>query len=168
MAATAVLAGATSFAAIVQWERHVGRTLLDAAGMADAVVVHRHWRTDRDRVPRQDGARRQGSEGNQPHLLAATGHASGVVIGQVDVAVATNEIPCCASFSTSSILRPPLLRWTRHTQRAAIEHIVGRGGHVAMTVKKNKTGSHQGESGFAVAPSTGTYCHLSWVGPRLD
>ncbi|WP_158726880.1 transposase family protein [Tomitella fengzijianii] len=38
LAATAVVAGACSFAAIAQWAHNCGRELLDAAGMADAQI----------------------------------------------------------------------------------------------------------------------------------
>lgn len=38
LAEAAVLAGATSFAAIAQWTRNGGKELLDAAGMSDALI----------------------------------------------------------------------------------------------------------------------------------
>lgn len=168
LAATAVLTGATSFAAIAHWARHCGRALLDAAGMTDAEVpseptIRRILETiDADRfdlliyawmrlsfttiggrrVIACDGKTVRGAkdtDGNQPHLLAAMDHNSGTVIGQVDVAVTTNEIPMLREFLaqfdiTDSVITVDAL----HTQRATIEHIVGRGGHVVMTVKKNQ------------------------------
>src|SRR5574340_1262525 len=128
--------------AIAQWAHHCGRTLLDAAGMADArvpseptirrileridpeqldLLVYAWIRlsftmVDRRRVIACDGKTVRGakdSEGNQPHLLAAMDHASGAVVGQVDVEVKTNEIPCCVSFSASSTSRALSLRSMR-------------------------------------------------------
>src|SRR5574340_553372 len=142
LAVAAVVTGATSFAAIAQWAHHCGRTLLDAAGMADArvpseptirrileridpeqldLLVYAWIRlsftmVDRRRVIACDGKTVRGakdSEGNQPHLLAAMDHASGAVVGQVDVEVKTNEIPCCVSFSASSTSRALSLRSMR-------------------------------------------------------
>src|SRR5574340_105593 len=168
LAVAAVVTGATSFAAIAQWAHHCGRTLLDAAGMADArvpseptirrileridpeqldLLVYAWIRlsftmVDRRRVIACDGKTVRGakdSEGNQPHLLAAMDHASGAVVGQVDVEVKTNEIPMLRELLgqfdiTGSVITVDAL----HTQRATIDHIVARGGHVVMTVKKNQ------------------------------
>ncbi len=55
----------------------------------------------------------------------------------------TNEIPMVSELlgqfdiSDSAITVDAL-----HTQRTAIEHLVGRGGHVVMTVQKNQPTAH--------------------------
>ncbi len=66
-------------------------------------------------------------DGNQPHLPAAMDHATGVVIGQVDVAVKTNDIPMLRELLgqfdiTNSVITIDAL----HTPRSTIEYIVGR------------------------------------------
>jgi predicted transposase YbfD/YdcC len=168
IAAAAVIAGATSFAAIAQWARHGGPALLTAAGLpagaipseptirrmlesldahqVDLVIyawIRLSFRTvDGHRVIACDGKTVRGaldSDGNQPHLLAAMDHASGVVIGQVDVAAKTNEIPRLAELLGQFDLVDAVITVDAlHTQRETIEHITSRGGHVVMTVKKNQ------------------------------
>lgn len=168
LAAAAVLTGATSFTAIAQWARYCGRALLDAAGMPAAGIpseptirrtlelidAHRFdlliyaWMRlsfatiGGRRVIACDRKTVRGAkdcDGNQPHLLAAMDHATGVVIGQVDVAVNTNEIPMLRQLLDQFGIDGAVVTVDAlHTQRATIEHIVGRGGHVVMTVKKNQ------------------------------
>ncbi|WP_024795647.1 ISAs1 family transposase [Tomitella biformata] len=173
LAATAVVTGATSFAAIAQWAHDCGRPLLDAADMADSgipseptirrilemidahsfdLLVYAWMRLsfttiDGRRVIACDGKTVRGAkdaEGNQPHLLAAMDHRTGTVIGQEDVAAKTNEIPMLRELLDQFDLTDVVVTADAlHTQRATIEHIVGRGGHVVMTVKKNQPTLHK-------------------------
>lgn len=66
-------------------------------------------------------------------------HASGTVIGQVDVTVKINEIPMLRErLDQFEIADSVITIDALHTQRSTIDYIVGRGGHVVMTVKKNQ------------------------------
>ncbi|WP_307811037.1 ISAs1 family transposase [Tomitella cavernea] len=173
LAATAVVAGACSFAAIAQWAHDCGRELLDTAGMADAqipskptirrileqidahtfdLLVYEWMRLsfttiDGRRIIACDGKTVRGakdSDGNQPHLLAAMDHRTGAVIGQADVAAKTNEIPMLRELLGQFDLTDRVVTVDAlHTQRGTIEHIVSRGGHVVMTVKKNQPALHK-------------------------
>lgn len=168
IAVTAVVTGATSFAAIAQWAKYCGRVLLDAAGMMDAqipseptirrilemidpdtfdLLVYAWMRlsfttVDGRRVIACDGKTVRGAkdcEGNQPHLLAAMDHGTGTVVGQVDVAARTNEIPMLRELLDQFDITDVVVTVDAlHTQRDTIDYIVGRGGHVVMTVKKNQ------------------------------
>ncbi|TCN37851.1 DDE family transposase [Rhodococcus sp. SMB37] len=168
IAVTAVVTGATSFAAIAQWAKYCGRMLLDAAGMMNAqipseptirrilemidpdtfdLLVYAWMRLsftiiDGRTVIACDGKTVRGakdSEGNQPHLLAAMDHGSSAVVGQVDVAAKTNEIPMLRELLDQFDIADVVVTVDAlHTQRDTIDYIVGRGGHVVMTVKKNQ------------------------------
>src|SRR5216683_2680438 len=122
LAVCAVPAGARSFTAIAEWaadtdeatraglgiggavpcESTIRRTLqrLDADAFDDLAGAWAQQRTapsaGRRRVVAVDGKTLRGSAtGTRPgrHLLAALDHDRGVVLGQVDVKVKTNEIP---------------------------------------------------------------------------
>ncbi|MDN5760483.1 MAG: ISAs1 family transposase [Tomitella sp.] len=168
LAVAAVVAGARSFAGIADWATSCGRVLFEHTQMPHAQIpseptirrlleavdadifdrivyawirlspamIHGH------RVIACDGKTVRGArdnDGDAPHLLAAMDHDSATVIGQVDVAAKTNEIPRLADLLdqidiTGAVLTLDAL----HTQRETITDIIARGGHVVMTVKKNQ------------------------------
>ncbi len=66
-------------------------------------------------------------------------HHSPVVIGQVAVGAKTNEIPTLVDLlDPIDIAGMVITADAMHTQRSTADYIVGRGGHVVMTVKKNQ------------------------------
>ncbi len=117
----AVIAGARSFTAIAQWAADLAPHLSAGLGAGDVVpsestfrrtlqrinadhldLILGRWaakRTARFRGLRAvavDGKSIRGArtgDGRCRHLLAAISHTDGVVLGQVDVEVKTNEIP---------------------------------------------------------------------------
>jgi hypothetical protein len=111
-------------AGAVPCESTIRRTLrrLDADAFDDRLGGWAQRRTtprpDRRRLIAVDGKtlrgsrRRDSADGAGRHLLAALDHTHGVVLGQVDVAAKTNEIPCSQRFSTASSSRarssPPM------------------------------------------------------------
>jgi predicted transposase YbfD/YdcC len=173
LAVCAVLAGARSFVAIAEWaadadeatlaqvgagkvvacESTFRRTLqaLDADALDDAVGG---WTQERTRPPAGhrrrvavDGKTLRGSgTGGEPgrHLLAALDHARGVVLGQVDVEIKTNEIPLFATLLdridiSGAIVTADAL----HAQRAHAQYLVReRGAHYLLTVKGNQPRLH--------------------------
>jgi hypothetical protein len=78
------------------------------------------------------------------HLLAAFDHTHGVVLGQVDVATKTNEIPLFFRLSgrielTGAVVTADALR----AQRAHAHYlVVDRGAHYLLTVKGNQPTLH--------------------------
>jgi predicted transposase YbfD/YdcC len=170
LAACAVLAGCRSFTAIGEWaanaseqvlsildvgtcppcESTIRRTLqrLDGDALDTAVGSWAAARTappaGRRRVVAVDGKTVRGSgsgEQDTRHLLAAIDHRSGVVLGQVDVASKTNEIPMFRSLCdrieglTAAVLTADAL----HAQRGHADYLVlERGAHYLLTVKANQ------------------------------
>lgn len=78
------------------------------------------------------------------HLLAALDHASGVVLGQVDVESKTNEIPMFSTLLDRIDLTGAIVTAdAMHAQRAHAEYLVGsRGAHYVLTVKRNQPNLH--------------------------
>ncbi len=93
----------------------------------------------RDR--RQDSAGGQGRwGGSAPHLVAALG-ALGVVLGQVQVSVKSNEIPALRTLLDAfDLVGAVITADAMHTQTATATYVVGRGGHYVFTVKANQLG----------------------------
>ncbi len=166
----AVLAGCRSFTAIGEWaagaseqvlsaldvgacppcESTIRRTLqrLDGDGLDTAIGSWAAQRTEPPagsrRVLALDGktVRGSASDGQDArHLLAAVDQRTGVVLGQVDVASKTNEIPMfpvlCDRIAdlTDAVLTADAL----HAQRAHADYLVlERGAHYLLTVKGNQ------------------------------
>ena len=174
LAVCGVLAGCRSFTAIGEWAANASEHVLSALGVGacppcestirralqrldgdalDAAVGR--WAaarteppTGRRRVVAIDGKTVRGSAGpgqDARHLLAAIDHRSGVVLGQVDVAGKTNEIPMFRSLCdrieglTGAVLTADAL----HAQRGHADYLVlERGAHYLLTVKGNQPGLH--------------------------
>src|SRR5437763_5225126 len=170
LAVCAVLAGARSFTAIAEWAAGAGRQTLARLGATGAVPSESTFRRtlqrlDADafdalagrraaqravpgpgqrRVIAVDGKTLRGpNDGQQPghHLLAALAHARGVVLGQIEVAAKTNEIPLFTTLldplriQDAVIPADPL-----HAQREHARHLARRAAHYVITVKPNQPG----------------------------
>ena len=173
LAVCAVLAGARSYVAIAEWaadadvatltdlgvgpvvacESTFWRTLqsMDADALDDAVGAWTGRRTSPPPGQRRriavDGKTLRGSgAGGEPgrHLLAALDHAHGVVLGQVDVEIKTNEIPLFTTLLdridlTDAVVTADAL----HAQRAHARYLVReRRTHYVLTVKRNQPRLH--------------------------
>src|SRR5260221_8555870 len=97
----------------------------------------------RRRVVAVDGKTLRGSAtGTRPgrHLLAALDHDRGVVLGQVDVEVQTNEIPMLPVLLDKISLRGAIVTAdSMHAQREHARYLVDqRGAHYILTVKDNQ------------------------------
>jgi len=89
---------------------------------------------------REDPARIDLAGGSGRHLLAALDHVHGVVLGQVDVAAKTNEIPMFATLLDRIDLRGAIVTAdAMHAQRGHAEYLVDqRAAHFVLTVKRNQ------------------------------
>ena len=172
LAVCAVLAGARSFSAIAEWAADADQDTLRALGVNGAVpsestvrrVLQRldadafdhlagAWAQRRTtpgpggrRVIAVDGKTLRGSgQGDQDsrHLLAAFDHAHGVVLGQVDVAAKTNEIPMFSTLlDRAGIGDAVITADALHAQRSHAGYLAGRGAHYLLIVKRNQPGLH--------------------------
>ena len=71
-----------------------------------------------------------------PHLLAAPGRASGVVVGQRRVSDKSNEIPALPELLAPLDLDGALITAdAMHTRRSTAQWIISRGAHYLLTVK---------------------------------
>jgi predicted transposase YbfD/YdcC len=168
IAVCAVIAGARSFVAIAEWaaqaspaavaklgvtgevpsESTIRRTInkIDANGL-DVVVgawaAFRATTSEKFRVIAVDGKSLRGSAtagGRCRHLLSALTHTGGMVLGQLDVALKTNEI---AMFSTLldniELLGALVTADAMHCQKDHAKYLVEqRGAHYLLTVKNNQ------------------------------
>jgi hypothetical protein len=164
VAICAVLAGARSFTAIAEWAAGIGeatragpgitgvvppestirRTLqrLDAGALDDLAGAWAQQRTapsaGRRRVIAVDGKTLRGSaSGTGPgrHLLAALDQSRGVVLGQVDAEVKTNEIPMLSVLLGKISLKGAIVTADAlHAQRGHARYLVDqRGAHYILT-----------------------------------
>ena len=76
--------------------------------------------------------------------MAAFDHVHGVVLGQVDVAAKTNEIPMFATLlDRIDIAGAIITADAMHAQRTHAQYLVGRrGAHYVLTVKRNQPHLH--------------------------
>ena len=169
----AVVAGATSFAAIGEWVVDADGRVLSELGAcggrrpSEATIRRALGRVDGDlldglvgawmrtrvgmlagrRVIAVDGKTVRGAKaagGSAPHLVAALDHGLGVVLGQVQVAVKSNEIPALRTLlDTFDLTGAVITADAMHTQTAAATYIAGRGGHYVFTVKANQPGLYR-------------------------
>jgi predicted transposase YbfD/YdcC len=169
----AVIAGARSFAAIAEWAADTDRRVLDDLGVAESrcpseATVRRTftaldaglldgligaWMRTRvgmlagRRVIAIDGKTVRGAKatgGIAPHLVAALDHGLGVVLGQVQVALKSNEIPALRTLlSAFDLVGAVITADAMHTQKDTATYICGRGGHFVFTVKANQPGLHR-------------------------
>ena len=75
----------------------------------------------------------------QRHLLAAFDHTHGVVLGQVDVAAKTNEVPMLpVLLADIDIRRAVITADALHAVRSHAVYLHERGAHYVLTVKSNQ------------------------------
>src|SRR5664279_225464 len=168
IAVCAVIAGARSFVAIAEWaaqaspaavaklgvtgevpsESTIRRTInkIDANGL-DVVVgawAALHATTsEKFRVIAVDGKSLRGSAtagGRCRHLLSALTHTGGMVLGQLEVALKTNEIPMFSTLLDNIELLGALVTAdAMHCQKDHAKYLVEqRGAHYLLTVKNNQ------------------------------
>ena len=172
LAVCAVLAGARSFTAIAEWAADAGEETLARLGVTGVVPSESTFRRvlqglDADafdslaggwaarRTTPRPGARRvigvdgktlRGSghgDDNSRHLLAAFDHVHGVVLGQVDVDIKTNEIPMFATLlDRVDITDVVITADALHAQRSHAEYLHRRGARYLLIVKRNQPGLH--------------------------
>jgi predicted transposase YbfD/YdcC len=173
VAVCAVLAGARSYVAIAEWAADADAATLVGIGAGDVVACESTFRRALQRLDADalDGAvgawaqartcpapglrRRVAVDGKalrgsatdgEPgrHLLAAVDHAHGVVLGQVDVAAKTNEIPMFATLlDRIDLTGAVVIADALHAQRGHAEYLVdSRGAHYVLTVKRNQPNLH--------------------------
>ena len=168
IAVCAVIAGARSFVAIAEWaaqaspaavaklgvtgevpsESTIRRTInkIDANGL-DVVVgawaALRATTSEKFRVIAVDGKSLRGSAtagGRCRHLLSALTHTGGMVLGQLEVALKTNEIPMFSTLLDNIELLGALVTAdAMHCQKDHAKYLVEqRGAHYLLTVKNNQ------------------------------
>lgn len=82
--------------------------------------------------------------GSAPHLVAALDHTLGVVLGQVQVALKSNEIPALRTLLDAfDLVNKVITADAMHTQTATAAYIIDRGGHYVFTVKANQPGLYR-------------------------
>lgn len=168
IAVCAVIAGARSFVAIAEWaaqaspaavaklgvtgevpsESTIRRTInkIDANGLdvvLGAWAAFRATTSERFRVIAVDGKSLRGSAtagGRCRHLLSALTHTGGMVLGQLDVALKTNEIPMFSTLLDNIELLGALVTAdAMHCQKDHAKYLVEqRGAHYLLTVKNNQ------------------------------
>jgi predicted transposase YbfD/YdcC len=167
LALGAVAAGAKSLAAVGEWAQDVGGEVLEQVGLEGrapsestirrvlqaldpqavsalfgAWAQARWYETGGQKAVALDGKTVRGAKGGAdgaPHLVAALTHGTGLVIGQVQVAAKTNEIPAARQLLGLLDLRGVVVTMDApHTQAETAELILERGGHHVFTVKDNR------------------------------
>ena len=168
VAACAVIAGARSFVAIAEWAADATPAMLERLGVtgdspcestirrtlnklnADGLdVIVGTWAALADgagarfRVIAVDGKSVRGSAvsgGRCRHLLAALTHVGGLVLGQLDVDVKTNEIPLFSKLlDTIELFGALVTADAMHCQKIHAKYLVEqRGAHYLLTVKGNQ------------------------------
>lgn len=165
----AVLAGARSFAAIGEWALALDASHLDRLGLGkapvkstlrklfaridatalDAALAVYAWCRVRHvqgrRVIAIDGKTVRGARtggSTAPHLIAALDHATGVVVGQHQVAAKSNEIPAVrdllATFDAADLRGCVITVDAMHTQTDTAAAILAAGADYVFTVKNNQ------------------------------
>src|SRR5665647_2319090 len=165
----AVLAGARSFAAIGEWVADAETGVLGDLGSrgrrpSEATIRRALTRVDGDqldavlgawmrtrvgvlggrRVIAIDGKTVRGAKAAgqvAPHLVAALDHTIGIVLGQVQVATKSNEIPALRTLLEAfDLVGAVITADAMHTQTTTAAYITGRGGQDVFTVKANQPG----------------------------
>jgi predicted transposase YbfD/YdcC len=172
LAVCAVLAGARSFTAIAEWAADADEQTLAQLGVAGAVPSESTFRRtlqalDADafddlagawaaqrtapepggrRVVAVDGKTLRGSghgQENSRHLLAAFDHAHGAVLGQIEVAAKTNEIPLfTVLLDRIEISGAVITADALHAQHGHATYLHRRGAHYLLIVKRNQPSLH--------------------------
>ena len=82
--------------------------------------------------------------GTAPHLVAALDHTLEVALGQVQVALKSNEIPALRTLLDAfDLVGKVITADAMHTQTATATYIIDRGGHYVFTVKANQPGLYR-------------------------
>jgi len=174
----AVIAGARSFTAIAQWAADLAPHLSAGLGAGDTVPSESAFRRTLQRLDADhldqvlgqwaakrtagfhglravavDGKSVRGArtgDGRCPHLLAAITHIDGVVLGQLNVDVKTNEIPMLPTLlDTTDLNRTIITADALHCQRSHASYLVTqRGAHYLLTVKGNQPALHSQLAGL--------------------
>jgi predicted transposase YbfD/YdcC len=163
----AVIAGAKSFTAIGEWVADTDTQVLRDLGVGDrrpseSTIRRALGRLDADRLDALigawmrtrvgilagrrviaiDGKTVRGAKAAgrvAPHLVAALDHRLGVVLGQVQVTLKSNEIPALRTLLTAFDLVGAVISVDAlHTQKDTATYICARGGHFVFTVKANQ------------------------------
>ncbi len=164
----AVIAGAKSFVAIAEWAADAPPHLLTGLGARDGSPSESTFRRTLERINGDaldkvlggwaatrtkgfyglrllavDGKSVRGArvaDGRCPHLLAAITHTDGVVLGQVNVDVKTNEIPMLPRLlDTIDLTRTVVTADALHAQKSHAHYLVEkRSAHYLLTVKNNQ------------------------------
>lgn len=174
LAVCAVLAGCRSFTAIGEWAADASVEVLAALAVAgcppsESTIRRTLQRLDGDELDTAiggraaacteppEGARRavaidgktvRGSAGNGAearHLLAAIDHHTAVVLGQVDVAAKTNEIPMFSQLMDriDNLSGAVVTADALHAHRGHADYLVlKRDAHYLLTVKGNQPSLH--------------------------
>lgn len=167
----AVLAGARSFVAIGEWVAQQPLTVLadlgvNGAGPDESTIRRVFAALDADcldqtigalmwtRTTQVSGRRIIAIDGKTvrgartatklaPHLVAAFDHTAGTVLGQVAVAVKSNEIPAVRDLLTGFDLHEVVVTVdAMHTQTETATAITAAGGDYVFTVKSNQPTLH--------------------------
>jgi len=169
VAACAVISGAKSFVAIAEWvaeatpaalalvgvtseppsESTIRRTLqqLDGDGFDAKLGAWAQLRSTTTSMPviAVDGKSVRGSgdpavaDGRCRHLLAALTHTRGLVLGQLNVDVKTNEIPMFSTLLDGiDIAGAVVTADALHAQKGHAGYLHQRGAHYLLTVKGNQ------------------------------
>lgn len=169
VAISAVVAGAKSFTAIGEWASALSVEALAAFGLdtapeasnlrklfarldgeaLDLALAGFAWTRVRDigtrRVIAIDGKTVRGARTattTAPHLIAALDHATGVVVGQNEVAAKSNEIPAVrdllAGFDAADLRGCVITVDAMHTQTDTATAITDAGAEFVFTVKANQ------------------------------
>ncbi|MFD8031081.1 ISAs1 family transposase [Streptomyces sp. NPDC059717] len=167
VAVCAVTAGARGFTAIGEWACDAGAAALTRLGLergsVDESTLRRLFaRLDADRLDALLGAwaamrcarvagRRviaidgktvrgaRDADASAPHLVAALGHGSGAVLGQVAVREKSNEIPAArALLETLDLDGAVVTMDALHTQHATATLVIEAGADYVLTVKANQ------------------------------
>jgi predicted transposase YbfD/YdcC len=168
----AVIAGSRSFAAIGEWAADVDPGVLRDLGVggrapSEATIRRAFTAMDGDRLDKLigawmrtrvgllagrhviaiDGKTVRGAKAAgaiAPHLVAALDHTVGVVLGQVQVALKSNEIPALRTLLDAfDLVNRVITADAMHTQTATATYIVNRGGQYVFTVKGNQPKLYQ-------------------------
>ena len=170
----AVIAGARSFAAIGEWAEDVDPDVLGELGAcgrwrgpSEATIRRAFTALDGDRLDKLIGAWMRTRVGKlagrhviaidgktvrgakaagatAPHLVAALDHTAGVVLGQVQVALKSNEIPALRTLLDAfDLVNRVITADAMHTQTTTASYIVNRGGQYVFTVKANQPGLYR-------------------------
>lgn len=166
VAVSAVVAGAQGFTAIGEWTRDAGTEVLARLGLngpaeestfrrlfaaldgdeLDKVIgtwaATRAALVDGRRVIAVDGKTVRGARTSAsvaPHLVAAVSHGAGLVLGQVQVAARSGEIPAARTLLDHLDLAGAVVTMDAlHTQHDTAAKITAAGGDYVFTVKGNQ------------------------------